>query len=103
MIAVATLRVHRAAQQAERASADEWDDSWNPVIATRNGRPVNHANAQRSWKPHAQAREGRAPGHPPHAPQLGNHARGERRAPARVAQQLAGHADGRMTAQVYTL
>lgn len=40
--AVEALRVHRAAQQAERAAADEWDDSCGVVIATRNGRPVNH-------------------------------------------------------------
>jgi integrase len=46
--AVAALREHRECQRQERAEAGEWDDSWDVVIATRNGRPVNHANARRS-------------------------------------------------------
>jgi hypothetical protein len=33
---------------AKRAAATEWED-WGLHIATRTGRPVNHANARRSW------------------------------------------------------
>jgi integrase len=42
------LNAHREQQERERSTAVEWED-WGLVIATRTGRPVNHANARRSW------------------------------------------------------
>lgn len=92
---------HRERQLQERAEAGEWDDRWDVVIATRNGRPVNHANARRSWNRIVERAgvEHRGVHHMRHAwvtmlAECGVH--------ERVTQQLAGHADGWMTREVYT-
>jgi integrase len=99
--AVGALREHRERQDQERAEAGEWDDSWGVVIATRNGRPVNHANARRSWNRIVERAgvEHRGIHHMRHAwvTMLA-----ERGVHQRVAQQLAGHDDERMTARIYT-
>ncbi len=94
------LRAHREQQERERATAVEWED-WGLVIATRTGRPVNHANARRSWNRilRSAAVDHRGIHHLRHAyvtmlAEQGVH--------ERVAQQLAGHADARMTREIYT-
>lgn len=99
--AITALREHRERQLQERAEAADWDDTWDVVIATRNGRPVNHANARRSWNRIVERAgvEHRGIHHMRHAwvTMLAEHGVHER-----VTQQLAGHADGRMTWEVYT-
>ena len=46
-VVVQVLRVHRAAQQAERAAV-YWEDHGS-VFTTRTGRPISQRNAHRSW------------------------------------------------------
>jgi integrase len=94
------LKAHRELQDRERATAVEWED-WGLVIATSTGRPVNHANARRSWNRIVRSAgvEHRGIHHMRHAyvtmlAEQGVH--------ERVAQQLAGHADARMTREIYT-
>jgi integrase len=94
------LLAHREQQDRERAAATNWED-WGLVIATRNGRPVNHHNARRSWNRilHKAGVDHRGIHHMRHAyvtmlAEQGVH--------ERVAQQLAGHADARMTREIYT-
>jgi integrase len=94
------LRAHREQQKRERATATHWED-WGLVIATRTGRPVNHANARRSWNRIVRSAgvDHRGIHHMRHAyvTMLAEHGVHER-----VAQQLAGHADARMTREIYT-
>ena len=94
------LVAHRREQELERAAAVDWED-WGLVIATRTGRPVNHANARRSWSRILRTAgvDHRGIHHLRHAyvtmlAEQGVH--------ERVAQQLAGHADARMTREIYT-
>jgi integrase len=97
---IEVLRAHRQRQDRERANAIHWED-WDLVIATRTGRPVNHANARRSWNRIVRVAgvDHRGIHHMRHAyvTMLAEHGVHER-----VAQQLAGHADGRMTREIYT-
>jgi integrase len=94
------LIAHRREQERECAAAVEWED-WKLVIATRTGRPVNHANARRSWNRILRTAgvEHRGIHHLRHAyvTMLAEHGVHER-----VAQQLAGHAGARMTREIYT-
>lgn len=100
-VAADVLRTHRADQQRERAAAGPLWDDWGLVLTTRQGRPVSHHNARRSWNRILD--------------QAGVDLRGihhmrhtyvtmlaERGVHQRTAQQLAGHSDSRMTQEVYT-
>lgn len=97
---VDALEAHRERQEQERATAVGWED-WGLVIVTRTGGPVNHANARRSWNRILRRAgvEHRGIHHLRHAyvTMLAEHGVHER-----VAQQLAGHADARMTREIYT-
>lgn len=97
---VDALRALRAQQEQERDRALVWEES-GLVFCTRTGRPIGHRNAHRSWtRILVQAEvEHRGIHHMRHAwvtmlAEQGVH--------ERVAQQLAGHADSRMTREVYT-
>jgi integrase len=97
---VAILREHCRKQEQERAGASAWEDN-DLVICTRTGRPVSQRNAHRSWT-RILAQAGvphRGIHHMRHAylTMLAEHGVHER-----VAQQLAGHADSRITREVYT-
>jgi integrase len=96
---VAALRVHRKAQERERADAAGWHDL-DLVITTKTGRPVSHRNAHRSWtRILKNAGVGhRGIHHMRHAygtslAEIGVH--------ERVAQYLLGHADSRVTKEIY--
>lgn len=98
-LVVEVLRAHRAAQERERDEAVYWEDH-GLVLTTNTGRAVGQRNAHRSWTrivAHAGV-EHRGVHHMRHAlvtmlAQQGVH--------ERVAQQLAGHADSRITREVY--
>lgn len=97
---VEALRELRARQEEERARALVWEDH-GLLFSTRTGGPVNQRNAHRSWT-RILIRAGvehRGIHHMRHAyvtmlAEQGVH--------ERVAQQLAGHADSRITREVYT-
>ncbi len=94
------LRRHRAEQDRQRVESVVREDR-DLIITTRNGRPVSQRNAHRSWTRILERAgvEHRGIHHLRHAyvtmlAENGVH--------ERVAQHLAGHADGRMTREVYT-
>jgi len=97
---VKVLREHQGAQARERAEAVWWEDH-DLVTCTRTGRPVGQRNAHRSWTRIVASAdvEHRGVHHMRHAfvTMLA-----ERGVHERVAQQLAGHADSRITREVYT-
>jgi site-specific recombinase XerD len=45
---VQVLRVHKAAQEAERKAAVYWEDH-DLVFTTKTGRAISHRNTHRSW------------------------------------------------------
>jgi integrase len=98
--AVQVLRLHKAAQDAERKSAVYWEDH-GLVFTTNTGRPVSHRNAHRSWTRIVKNAgvEHRGIHHMRHAFIT---TLAERDVHERTAQHLAGHEDGRMTREIYT-
>lgn len=98
--AARALTAHRANQERERAAAPQWDER-GFVISTRTGGPVGHRNAHRSW-----TRIVKAAGVPHRGIHHMRHAYGttlaERGVHERVAQYLLGHADSRVTKEIYT-
>jgi integrase len=97
---VQVLRVHKAAQEVERRTAVYWEDH-GLVTCTDTGRPMGHRNAHRAWtqilKRACVAHRGIH-----HMRHTFITTLAENGVHQRVAQQLAGHADSRMTKEVYT-
>lgn len=99
-VVVDLLIEQRDAQANVKADAIYWEDH-GYVFATRTGRPTTQRNAHRSWSRILERAgvEHRGMHHLRHTwittlAEQGVH--------ERTAQQLAGHADGRMTREIYT-
>ena len=99
-VVVQVLRVHRAAQEAERAAAVYWEDH-GLVFTTRTGRPISQRNAHRSWT-RILKRAGVEHRGIHHMRHTFITTLAERDVHERTAQHLAGHEDGRMTREIYT-
>ena len=94
------LRAHREQQDRERAATPEWEDrGWSSPPAPAG--PSTHANARQSWNRILRKAgvDHRGIHHMRHAYVT---MLAERGVHERVAQQLAGHADARMTREIYT-
>jgi integrase len=99
-VMVELLIRHRTEQEKMRADAVYWEDH-DLVFTTRTGRPISHRNVHRSWTRILERAgvEHRGIHHLRHTwittlAEQGVH--------ERTAQKLAGHADGRMTREIYT-
>jgi integrase len=88
------------AQDKVRADAIYWEDH-GYVFATRTGRPTTQRNAHRTWARVLERAEVEHRGiH--HLRHTWITTLAEQGVHERTAQQLAGHADGRMTREIYT-
>lgn len=99
-VIVAMLREHRQRQAEQRANADEWEDN-DLIFTTRNGRPINQRNMQRTWR-RITERAGVEHRGIHHLRHTYGTTLAENGVHERVAQQLLGHADSRTTREIYT-
>ena len=94
------LREHQTRQAKQRDEADVLEVN-DLIFTTRNGRPINQRNMQRTWRRITEQAgvEHRGIHHLRHTygTTLAEHGVHER-----VAQQLLGHADSRTTREIYT-
>jgi integrase len=97
---VQVLRVHKAAQAAERRTAVYWEEH-DLVFTTKTGRPISHRNAHRSWT-RIVAKAGVEHRGIHHLRHSFITTLAERGVHERTAQHLAGHEDSRMTRNIYT-
>ena len=98
---VEALRAHRAAQEAERVTADDrWEES-GLVFAQANGKPLDPSADRRAWKA-LLVRAGVRPARLHDARHTAATLLLQQGVPARVAMQVLGHSQVSLTLNTYS-